>query len=74
MEAHRVSHVLPEGQHEEQARTCPGLHHRAVEIQSPALCLDLRRWQLRVRSLGDEICQDLGLDGLAQGVGECFAH
>jgi hypothetical protein len=74
VKAHSVPHVLPEGRDEEQARARPCLHHRAVEVQSPALCLDLWRRQLRVRPLGYEICQDLGLDGLARGVGECLPH
>jgi hypothetical protein len=57
-----------------QACTRPDLHYRVVEVQSPALYLDLRRRQLRVRPLGNEICQDLGLDGLVRGVGEHFTH
>jgi hypothetical protein len=55
VEEHRVPHVLPEGRHKEQARARPCCHHRAVEIQSPALCLDLWRWQLRIRPFSDEI-------------------
>jgi hypothetical protein len=74
VEAHHVPHVLPKWRHKEQARARPRFHHRAIEIQSPALCLDLRRWKLRVRPLSDEIRQDLGLDGLARGVGERLAH
>jgi hypothetical protein len=69
VEAHRIPHVLPKGQHEEQARARPGLHHRAVEVRSLALCLDLQWWQLCICSFSDEVRQDLGLDGLARGVG-----
>jgi hypothetical protein len=36
--------------------------------------LDLRRRQLRIRPFGDKICQDLGFDGLARGVGKRLAH
>jgi hypothetical protein len=71
---HSVPHVLPEGRDEEQAHTRTYLHHRAVEVQGPAFSLDLWRRQLRVRPLGYEICQDLGHDGLARGVGERFTH
>jgi hypothetical protein len=74
VKAHGVPHVLPEWRDEKQARARPCLHHRAVEVQSPAFHLDLWWRQLRVRPLGDEIRQDLGLDGLAGGVGERFAH
>jgi hypothetical protein len=34
----------------------------------------LWRWQLRIRPLSDKIRQDLGLDGLARGIGERLAH
>jgi hypothetical protein len=34
--------------------------------------MDLWRRQLCIRPLGDEIRQDLGLNGLARGVGERF--
>jgi hypothetical protein len=74
VKAQNVPHVLPEGRDEEQARARPCLYHRAVEVQRPAFRLDLWRRQLRVRPLDDEVCQDLGLDGLARGVGERFAH
>jgi hypothetical protein len=74
VKAHSVPHVLPEGRDKEQARARPCLHHRAVEVQSPAFRLDLWRRKLRVRPLGDEVRQDLGLDGLARGVGERLAH
>jgi hypothetical protein len=36
--------------------------------------MDLWRRQLRVRPLDNEVCQYLGLDGLARGIGERFAH
>jgi hypothetical protein len=73
VETHCVSHVLPEWRDEKQARAHSYLHHKPVEVEGPALGLDLWWRQLRVLPLSDEVRQDLGLDRFAQRVRECLA-
>jgi hypothetical protein len=57
-----------------QTRAYPSVHHRPIEVEGPTFGLYLQRGKLCVRPLGDKVCEDLGLDCLAQHVGECFAY
>jgi hypothetical protein len=74
MQAYHVSLVFPEGRDQEQARACPGFHHRPIKVEGATLGLNLHRGLLRVRPLSDKIHKDLGLDLLAWHARERFSH
>jgi hypothetical protein len=43
VQTHDIPHVFPDGRDEEQAHARPGFHHQPVEIEVPALGLDLQQ-------------------------------
>jgi hypothetical protein len=59
-----ISQVIALGQNEEYGLACSFKVQGTIEVHLPVPQL-LRRWVLLgVRPFGDEVCKDLGLDGL----------
>jgi hypothetical protein len=56
---------LPWGRHEEDACACAFKVQGTVEVHLPVLWLLRRRRLLGFHPLGDEIGEDLGLDGMS---------
>jgi len=55
VESDCISHPYPEGRDEDEASSGPGFHQRPVEVQGPALVLDLGWRELGSRPLSYEI-------------------
>ena len=74
MELDCVSHPYYKGQDEDEACTSPGFHQRPVEVQGPALRLDLGWRELGPHPLSHKIGEDMGFYGLLRLVGDSITH